>query len=253
MIYALIVMSFIFVAVGFMVTEKNAKYILSGYNTMSEDERKKVDLKKYIPYFRKFHIFLGISTLILGAALTHFINENAGGIFLVVYPLLAYVYFTAKSSKYSKERSTKWNKAGVIILIGTLLFVIGLLGYGFKENELTFDSKSIVFKGSYGETLTEPEIQSIELVDQLPNITLKTNGFALGTIHKGYFKTQKGDIVKLIVNSDRKPIILFTKTDGHKIYYSAKNTSNQDIVNEMKNTLPNIDYKPNNNETNLRN
>ncbi len=236
-------MSLLFVAIGFMVTEKNAKYLLSGYNTMNEEDRKKVDIKAYIPFFRNFHIFLGISFLVLGTFLTYFISENAGGIFLAVYPLIAYSYFIGTSSKYSKGLSKNGNKIGVVILIGTLLFVIGLLGYGFKENKITFDSESVSFQGSYEETLIEAEIQSIELVSQLPEITLKTNGFALGTINKGYFRTKGGEIVKLILNSDNKPVILFTKADGKKIYYSAKYKSSEQILDEMRETLPNIVYK----------
>lgn len=243
MIYVIIGLSLLFFAIGFIVTEKNAKYLLSGYNTMDEEDRKKVDIKAYILYFRNFHIILGVSFLILGSILTYFISENAGGIFLAVYPILAYIYFIATSSKYSKGLSSKWNKVGVIILLGTLIFVVGLLGYGFKENKLNFNSTNIEFKGSYGETLTKSEIQSIELVDQLPEIILKTNGFALGTINKGFFKTKNGEIVKLILNSDNKPVILFTKTDGKKIYYSAKDKSNKIVVDEMRKTLPNIVYK----------
>jgi hypothetical protein len=243
MIYLLIGMGFLFVAIGFIVTENNAKYLLSGYNTMSEKDRKKVDINAYILYFRKFHIFLGISFVILGTALTYLFNENAGGIFLAVYPILAYIYFITNSSKYSKGLNTKWNKIMVVLLVGTLLFVVGLLGYGFKENKITFDSESISFKGSYGETLTKAEIKSIELVGELPKIAFKTNGFALGTINKGYFKTINGDIVKLILNSDAKPIILFTKTDGKIIYYSAKDKPNEKVLDEMRNILPAIVFK----------
>jgi hypothetical protein len=243
MIYVLIGMSLLFVAIGFIVTEHNAKYLLSGYNTMSEENRKKVDIKAYIPYFRKFHIFLGISLLLFGIALTFLINENTGGIFLVVYPIIAYMFFMATSQKIITGPGTKWNKAGFVLLTAILIFVIGLLGYGFKENKLTFDSNSIEFKGTYGESVTPSEIQSIELVYELPKITLKTNGFALGTINKGFFKTESGEIVKLILNADRKPVILLTKNDGKKIYYSAKNKPNQAIVDEMKKTLPSILYK----------
>src|SRR5690606_42083691 len=126
------------------------------------------------------------------------------------------------------------NKAGVIVLGGILVFVIGLLGYGFKKNKLHYDSNNIEFKGSYGETMAQSEIQSIELVGGLPEITSKTNGFALGTIKKGYFKTKNGEIVKLILNSDNMPIILFTMTDGRKIYYAAKNKRSEEHTSELQ-------------------
>ena len=125
-------MSLLFIAIAFIVTENNAKYLLSGYNTMEEEDRKKFDLKAYIPFFRKFHIFLGISLLLFGVLLSRLINEEVGGIFLGVYPIAAYIYFITNSTKYSQGLSTKWNKIGVLILIGTLIFVIGLFSLGLK-------------------------------------------------------------------------------------------------------------------------
>lgn len=243
MIYFLVGMSLLFVAIGFIVTERNAKYTLSGYNLMSEEDRKRIDIKSYLSFFRKFHVFLGVTLLILGAALTYLINENVGLIFLVVYPILAYTCLVVASSKYSKGLSAKWNKVGILIMIGTLLFAIGFFGYVFKENKLIFDAQSIEIKRIYGETLSQNQIESIELVNQLPNITWKTNGFALGSIKKGYFKTEKGEIIKLILNSENKPYILFVKSDGKKIYYSAKKAPNEMIFNQMKQTLTDIVYK----------
>lgn len=239
MIYVLLGISLLFVAIGLIVTENNAKYLLSGYNTMSEEDRKKVDINAYIPYFRKFHLFLGASLFLLGCAFTYLINETAGGIFLTVYPLLAYIYVVIAGRKHWKAVSFKGNKITLIILVGSLLFVVWLMGRGLKEDTLSLESDTIVFNGSYRETLTPSDIQSIELVDQLPQITFKANGFGLGSVRKGYFRTKDKETVKLILNGDQKPIILFTKKDGKKIYYSARSASNEDIINEIQQTLPN--------------
>jgi hypothetical protein len=38
--------------IAFFVTENNDKSLLSGYNTMSEQERQKFDIKSYIAYFK---------------------------------------------------------------------------------------------------------------------------------------------------------------------------------------------------------
>lgn len=147
MVYGLIIMALLFVAIGFIVTENNAKYLLSGYNTMSEEDRKKFDIKAYIPYFRKFHIFLGISFLVFGTILTYFIHENAGGIFMAVYPILAYIYFIWTSARYSKGQSANFNKTGVFILVGALVFVVGLLAFGFQEDKLIIHAETIIVWG----------------------------------------------------------------------------------------------------------
>ncbi|WP_157359389.1 DUF3784 domain-containing protein [Wenyingzhuangia fucanilytica] len=244
MIYVFTGMSLLFIAIGFLVTENNAKYLLSGYNTMNENERKKVNLKTYIPYFKKFHITLGISFFVLGYLINLF-NKNVAGMFLAIYPVLAYVYFVITSSKYSGGLNTKANKVGLIILIGTFIFVTGLVAYGYKENKILFDAHQIEFTGSYGGILPTQQIKNIEVKKDLPKITLKTNGFALGEIRKGYFKTKSGETVKLILNSSQKPYLLFTTSDNRKIYYSAKEQLNEELLQEIKKAIPNIPYKLN--------
>ena len=238
MIYVLLGMGFLFVLMGLLVTENNAKYLLAGYNTMSKEDRNKVDIKAYIPYFRKFHLVLGISLFLLGSAFTYLISETAGGIFLTVYPLLAYLYFFVTGRRYWKEVSPKKSKMSFIILVGSLLFVVGLMALGLKEDMLSLESDAVVIEGSYGETLSPPDILSIELVDRLPKITLRTNGFALGTVRKGYFRTKDKETVKLILNGKQRPLILLTKTDGDKIYYSASSASNEDLLEEIRRRLP---------------
>ena len=60
----------------------------------------------------------------------------------------------------------------------------------------------------------------------------------MGSIKKGYFKTNKGENVKLILNSESKAYLLFTKMNGDKIYFSAKEKPSLDLYNELKNVFP---------------
>lgn len=240
MIYVIAAISLLFIAFGFLLNEGNAKYLLAGYNTMSKESRKKVDIKAFLPYFRKFHIFLGISLFVFSFLLKLLVNDNATGIFFATYPIIAYIYFIFTSSKFYGGQGSNYSKIGVSILLLTLVFVVILLSYGFKENAITFDQEKIEFHGSYGEIVLKEDLKRMELIDHLPKIIVRTNGFALGEIRKGYFKTDKGDRVKLIVNAEQSPLILFTKNDNKKIYYSAKSGSNQILFNEIKQVLEDI-------------
>ena len=67
--FFILILGAFFAGIGFLIHEGNAKYLLAGYNTMGESERKKVDLSRFIPYFRRFHIFLGASFTVLGLLL----------------------------------------------------------------------------------------------------------------------------------------------------------------------------------------
>lgn len=234
MMYTLIGMSLLFIAIGFIVTENNAKYLLAGYNTMNDEEQKKVDLKTYITYFRKFHVFLGFSFFAIGMLVTYFIDENVTSIFIAVYPILAYTYFITTSAKYF---STKKNKIGAFILAVVVIFIVVMFIRDYKETKLILNSNSIEFQGNYGEIVPFSTIKSIQLVQEKPKIIKRTNGFSAGTIKKGYYKTDKGEVVKLILNAEIKPYILITKSDGKKIYYAAKEESNEKLFEQIK-TIP---------------
>ena len=155
-----------------------------------------------------------------------------------VYPILAYLYFMWESIKFWKGSSKKWNKIGLYVLVGTLILVVGLFAIGFKENHLIIEADSIQFQGSYGETISRSEIKSVTLVNELPKITSKANGFAVGNIRKGYFKTSAGEKVKLILNSDSNKYLLFTKLNGEKIYFSAKENTTIEVYKELEKAFP---------------
>ena len=106
MYFVIIGMSILYVIIGYVLTEKNAKYLLAGYNTMSEKERARFDLKAFLPFFRKFHLYFGFSHLILGMII-YLISEKAVGIFMGSYPVVAYLYFVwASNNQFSKDQES---------------------------------------------------------------------------------------------------------------------------------------------------
>lgn len=240
MIIAITILSLIFIGVAFLVTEKNAKHTLSGYNTMSETERQSFDIKSYIAYFKKFHILLGISMFIIGSIIFFFINPDWSGIFMGTYPILAYVYFIWKGNQFSKTNSIK-QKRKTIVAMGFMFVVFiaiaAMFYYSFQDNQIEINDNIVRIKGSYGVDLKTNEIKSIELVNELPEISIKTNGFALHSIKKGNFKTKNGENVKLFINSDKQSIIYITTNANQKIYYSSKDESNQMIFDQLNNEM----------------
>ena len=58
----LLITSLSYVGIAFLINEKNAKYLLSGYNTMSEPEKEKFDIKSYLIFFKKYWINLGFTS-----------------------------------------------------------------------------------------------------------------------------------------------------------------------------------------------
>ncbi|WP_298153607.1 DUF3784 domain-containing protein [Flavobacterium sp.] len=237
MILPILILSAIFIAIAFTVNENNAKYLLSGYNTMSEVERENFDIKSYMVYFRKFHIFLGVTLLLIAVGLLYFVNSDWSGLFLGTYPLFAYVFFIWKSNQFTKNKSKK-QRITTYIAMGVMSLLLLIILYEFKscltDNGIIVHNDQIEITGEYGTAINISDLKSIELADQLPEISSKTNGLALETIQKGYFRTAGGENVKLLINSEKTPILLFTTNDNQKIYYSSKDKSNEEIYKAIK-------------------
>src|SRR5690606_5353956 len=236
MIIVSIFLSLIFIVIGFIITEKNAKYLLSGYNTMSEEDRKHFDLTAYLNYFRKFHIFLGISLLITSLILYYFVDADYSGIFADVYPIAAYLYFIWKGKRFTNMKDSQ-NKSSfifaVVIMSTVLISIIAMFTYTLQDNIIEIKEDIVQINGIYGMDIPVIDIKSIELVEELPEITLKINGFALETIEKGLFKTSDDEKVILLINSQKNTIIFIITKTNEKIYYSSKEKSNQEIYHQL--------------------
>lgn len=240
MIIPILILSSIFIIIAFSVTEDNAKYLLSGYNTMSEEEQQKFDIHSYIPYFRKFHLVLGISLLVISLLLYYFVDSDWCGIFLGAYPILAYIFFIWKGKQFSKEKNTKQNiktygAMGIMLLL--LVFLMFEFKSSLNDNEIVVSNNRITINGSYGTEIKLNDVKSIQLTDELPKITSKINGFALETVKKGYFLTDKGEKVTLLLNSKKSPFIVITTSDQKRIFYAAKNKSTVEIYHKLNSKI----------------
>lgn len=225
MIVPIIILSILFIGIGFIITESNAKYLLSGYNTMSEEERQKFDIKSYIPYFKKFHIFIGISLFVICISVYYFIDPDWSGIIMGIYPIIAYIYFVWKGNQFSKSNDKKSKRKTVITMIFLFAVFIAIAGMFFnslKDNKIEIIGDTIKIKGDYGMEWKKSDIKSIKLVDELPEISYKMNSFALQNVKKGNFKTKTGEQVKLYINTDKYPLISIITKDNQKNYYSSK-------------------------------
>jgi len=176
----------------------------------------------------------------LGVTTYYLINPDWSGIIMVTYPLLAYVYFIWKGNQFSNTNDKKQKRktiAAMIFMFAVFVAIAAMFFYSLQDNQIEINHNVVRIKGNYGMEIKTNEIKSIDLVNELPEISVKTNGFALQTIKKGYFKTKNGEKVKLLVNTNKQPMIFITTNDNEKIYYSSKNKSNEIIFNELKNSI----------------
>ncbi len=221
MLYILAGLGLLFIILAFVINESNAHYLLSGYNTMSSEEQKSFNLKDYLAHFKRFHILLGVSFTLFGLAVLYILGANAAGIFLGVYPILAYIYFIYSAKKYQSPSMAKKNNWALVTLGIVLIGVLTLFLFGFEDARLEVNDKGLQISGMYGVELTYDQIQSIELIDSIPRISHRMNGFSSGEVHRGYYRTKEGEKVKLLVNSRKRPALLIVPKSGPPVFFGT--------------------------------
>ena len=235
MIIAALLIGGLFILFAFIISEKNAFKYLSVFNSLSQNDRKLFDLPSFIRFFRRFHLFLGISYILFSLLLFRMMKENVAGIFMAVYPLLAYLFFLSYGQKYSKNTAaSRYNRIGIFVLIFSLLFIFFIFFSGFRDSGLLIKEDRLNIEGIYKTEIKYSDLQSIELIDQLPAIKHRRNGIALGSVNKGWFTTRDGQNVKLILNSGQCPIIRIKTISGEIIFFSSAKEDNSLIFNELE-------------------
>lgn len=234
MIYALVFLSIIFLGIGFAINKRNAGYLLAGYNTLSDDEKERIDLDAYLITFKKFHFFLGSTSLIFGLAFYYIFGEDFTGLFIALYPILAYTALLLRGRIFFKS---PLRKLAISMLLFSLFIVVVLFRAGQKETQIIFHEKEIQITGIYGESIKNTDLEYVELVQDLPNIKLRVNGFSLSTIKKGVFKTSKNKKVKLFIQNSNGPYIKISKKQDKELYFNSKNEDTQQIFIEIENWM----------------
>ncbi len=153
-----------------------------------------------------------------------------------IYPIICYTYFIWKSNNFYLQKTKKQNTI-TYLAITSMIILLGLIIFEFnttlKDNEITVGNSKLEISKDYGCIIDFKNIKTITLENKIPEISSKINGSNLEVIKKGYFKTKENQNVKLLINSNTKPIIVITTKDNKMIFYSAKEKSNTEIYNQI--------------------
>jgi hypothetical protein len=245
--YVLVVLpSIIMIILGVSIKYFKAYWLISGYNTMSKEKKKNVDVEKLgvmmgnFCFAMAFYMFVIILFLVLEIPVV--------SIIAVVMLVATIIFLLIKSQKYDGNAIDENGrmKTGTKIVIGviiafllTVLTLVGLLlAQSNKPTNFTVTQDSLAIDGMYGETVKGADISSVTISDSLPEITLRTNGSALGKRLKGFFNVTGLGNVKLFLNTETKRYI-FIKTGTRTIILNSEDLASTQILYEKIKTLTN--------------
>ncbi len=228
-----LILPLVYITLGFLLTEKNAPTLMSGYNTLSKEEQAAYPLAKSVRFFRRFHWWMGSVTLAGGLLFLTLGHAEVAVNWVVIFPMLGYVYFVYRSMRFSanSQRNLGWVVLGILVF--TIMGVGLLMWYGDRPNQLQLSDDRLVVTGMYGIRLSKAELVSWELADTLPAIRFKQHGFAIGNKRKGKFRTKDGRTLHLLLHERGAPMVHLKTSDGAEIYYQPTEITAAELLEKL--------------------
>ena len=142
---------------------------------------------------------------------------------------------TETDSQSTQSRPSKrWL---IIINAATFLAVISLLYLSYIDTKVEFEATAFKLNGIYGIHIPFTEIADVDTIAQhmMPAISKRTNGVSLFKVHRGHFKTTKGDKIRLSMSGKESPIIRIVEKNGKTYFINRKNLDEtRQIFDEIK-------------------
>ncbi|NLL19653.1 MAG: DUF3784 domain-containing protein [Clostridia bacterium] len=224
------------IGMGFLV--KSSPNLIAGYNTMSEDKKKHVDIEGLSTFMRNSFIIIGLS-IIAGYYVFKWIGYTAiANSMILIATVIGVIIMLIHAQRFDhNKKNTKKTRLIYFILGLVIVLVIGLITYGYMPSKAKIINDHITFTGMYGFTMLVSEIDTIELSDAIPTIKMRTNGFSSGVVNKGFFNLDTLGKTRLLIHSDNAPFLIISKSNSDKIIINYKDKAKTEQVFEEIKTL----------------
>lgn len=207
--------------------------LISGYNTMTREQKQNVDIEGLSIFMRNGFVFMGI-IIIAGYALFNWLGLAViANSMIPVVTLVGLTLMILKAQKFNHNTDKRTGKTYLILGI-TAVFVIGLFMYGSMPSKTTFKDASIEFSGMYGFEMNFSEIKKVNLADSFPAIQMRTNGYSFAGVKKGFFRLDQLGKSRLMIQSRNPPYLVILKKNGDHVIINFKDPSEtRRIYNKM--------------------
>lgn len=240
--YIVIFVGILMIVLGILIKHFKCYWLISGYNTMSKEKKKNVDTEG-LGRFMGNSLFVMGGIFILGSIL-EYLGIKIGMIASILSLFIIVPYILINSQKYDKnalepdgsmKKSTK-------LIVGTIIGVTGIIFifvaltfiYGAQPPSVDIKDQYISIGGMYASTVHLEDIKEVILLDSIPNIIRKQNGFDLGNILRGKFSLESIGKGRLYINNGKPPYVYLKLKKGYIIINYNNSEKTQDLYNEIK-------------------
>jgi hypothetical protein len=217
-----ILLIFMFFLIGWFLRYKHAYWLISGYASRPNEEQQLLIENGYPQKTGTLMIYTAIGMLILlplsFTSFTYTVEVQFG--FMLLFLLGGLIYL----SKYEVPKKRKRSYIiSTSLLVGMSIFIGVLMFLGYQDYQLLTKKASFEITGLYGDQWSYEEIVQVELLDEMPEVTWKENGFGLAKMAKGFFTVKDYGSSLLFIKKDLPPY-LYIELKGEKIFINSSDS-----------------------------
>lgn len=204
----------IYGGITYLIVKKKEYSLISGFLNRPKEEQEFLIKNGYMEAtgkLFKWTFYLFLLTFIIGLLPIPYGFEISISVFLIA--LLGGMVWLQKYELPAKRKKMYWITGSISFI--TFAFVGGIIGYGLIDNEITVDRDTLTISGMYGIEWDLADVESVKLLDELPDVITKSNGFATSGVLKGRFRLEEpyGGGGLLFVKGEKGPF-LYVATDS---------------------------------------
>lgn len=187
-------------------------FLIAGYNTMSKERKKQVDIEGLGKLMGNFLIGLGL--LIAAAYAAELLGWKGVSSVLMVAILPSTLVLVALAQRYDHSKKVGDNAKSrvaiisiVSIILGVTVLVSGFLILGIMDPDVDVVEDTIVVSGMYRRNIRLSEVVEVSLEEEMPKTLGKINGFNMGYILRGTFRLEGEGVSSIFVHENRSPFV----------------------------------------------
>ncbi|SFB07201.1 MULTISPECIES: DUF3784 domain-containing protein [unclassified Bacillus (in: firmicutes)] len=213
----------LFFILGWAIRYRKAYWLISNFASRPEVEKQQLLANGYPQKTGTLLMATAIGMLLmlpLTFTTFKFAMEAQFG-FLIVFLMGGFIYLI----KYELPHKRKSNYTiSSLIFVAVIAFITVLSYQGYQKSDLITKKNTFEITGMYGKEWNYDDIQNVELMEKMPEVTWKQNGFGTAGIAKGYFKVTGYGSSLLFIEKGNAPY-LYIKMDGKDIFINSDDAS----------------------------
>lgn len=231
-----LIIGHIFIFLGFLIVR--FPMLIAGYNTMPKKEREKIDIKPIAQIMRKYLVFMGAGIMTVSPILRWVGLEHAISTFFIIIIGGGTVLMLIHINYIYKRNPLKYNRLSLWFLIAVLAVAGVFIVYSMRAPSIQVEDSLLTVSGNYGVTVPLSSIERAELIEELPVVELRTNGFSLHGVRKGYFRLEGIPKALFFLQSTKAPYLVIYRGDDVPIFINRSATvETRTLYDQIKQTI----------------